>query len=216
MVEPIEILNAPEFWRYYQFGDAPLPDDLLICYLAKQFSKEHKQDWYDDLSINLPLYDEFELEIMVGFNYWSINFAFRNLKKNSLHQCGWWDDSRWHPFAIQWSELQGLYQHWQSQPETIPIEPEQAFLLLAKFVGVGKQDRDKKKQYEKELVKAYEALDIFRSKEVQNLKAATIADPPDDDYQWSEDDIRRLAATDENDRVGVERIVLHGSDISFD
>ena len=187
MAEPIEILDAPEFWRYYQFGDAAIPDDVLNCYLGKQYSEEHEQDWYDDLTITLPLFDEFELEFAIGFNYWCINLVFRNVKKNSLHQCGWWDESRWHPYAIQWEELKILYRHWQAEPNTIPIEPEQALLLLAKFVGLGKQERKQKKEYEKQLAKAYELLNILRPKEVQNLTGATIMEPPDDDYTWSDD-----------------------------
>lgn len=187
MAEPIEILDTPEFWRYYQFGDAALPEDLLDCYLDKEYDQQHKQNLYNELTLDLPLYDEFELELTVGFNYWCINLAFRNLKKNSLHQCAWWDDERWHPFAIHWDELVALYQHWNSCPETIPIKPEQAFLLLAKFVGLGQQDRKLKKKYKKELTHIYESLEIFRPKEIENLTSATLVEPPDDDYDWSDD-----------------------------
>lgn len=187
MAEPIEILDTPEFWRYYQFGDAALPEDLLDCYLDKEYDQQHKQNLYNELTLDLPLYDEFELELTIGFNYWCINLAFRNLKKSSLHQCAWWDDERWHPFAIHWDELVALYQHWNSCPETIPIGPEQAFLLLAKFVGLGQQDRKLKKKYKKELTRIYESLEIFRPKEIENLTSATLVEPPDDDYDWSDD-----------------------------
>jgi hypothetical protein len=28
------------------------------------------------------------------------------------HPLGWWDDARWHPFALRWEELQALARDW--------------------------------------------------------------------------------------------------------
>ena len=105
-------LQLRQFWRFYVPLDedegemVPLDGEILDLfgtteidgrpYAQSVISLLCGQDWFVDLTIRPEL----------SF----VNLGLRNCRTNSSSDMGWWDNARWHPFALRWSELERLHQ----------------------------------------------------------------------------------------------------------
>lgn len=182
----LDILQHKEFWEYYQSGEVDLPDEFLDQFADKTFNETLNEDCHDDLVIVFPSLDPFELELTICLRNWFIDLNFRNRKSKQLHRVAWWDDARWHPFALRWDELIDLYNHWVESPELIPVHPDEAFLLLVKFVGIGNEERGNKKEHDRDIKEAYRALNLLSQREIEHLTKVTLVWPSEDDYAWQQ------------------------------
>jgi hypothetical protein len=187
MSKPLELLNEPEFWLYYQRGEEEgLEESLLNKYFDFRRNLEAETEC-DPLTIRLPCHENtFVLDIYVDM--YAINCGFRVANDVADYQIGWWDFGQWHPFGMQWDELIKIWEFWKSNPESLPVTPDQALLLLAKFVGVGKNEL-KDVPARKQLIKAaYGRLGLdFDFKQINELSSCTFLLPSEDDYEWTED-----------------------------
>jgi hypothetical protein len=112
MSDSSEFLRLKQFWRFYVPLDedegemVPLDGEILALfgtteidgrpYAQSVISLRCGQDGFVDLTIRPEL----------SF----VNLGLRNCRTNSSSDMGWWDNARWHPFALRWSELERLHQ----------------------------------------------------------------------------------------------------------
>lgn len=186
---PLELLSYPEFWLYYQKGDDQEGlDEGLVNHFFETSRDESGALICDPLQIVLPCLDcKIVLDVYVDF--YAINAGFRVNGDSTEFQLGWWDFDCWHPFGIQWNELQQLWRYWKSNEDLIPVSPDQALLLLAKFVGIGKSELTQTPARKQVIKSAYQGLGLeFDFKEINELSACTFLLPSDDDYDWSTDE----------------------------
>lgn len=185
--DPMELLSATEFWHYYQKGDeGGLDSDLLLSH----FDFEQTDDGESNCppwSINLDCLEySFGLDIYADF--YAINCWFRVPDDETEYQIGWWDFGEWHPFGLRWDELMKVWEYWKSNPDKIPVSPDQAFLLMAKFVGMGKSELPEVPARKQVVKSVYQRLGLdFHFKEINELSSCTFLLPPEDDYEWSDD-----------------------------
>ena len=187
--DPIELLNETAFWHYYQKGDeGGLDAELLSQYFDFEPSDDEEEEaQVEPWSLKLGCLDySFDLDIYVDF--YAINCWFRVPDDETEYQIGWWDFGEWHPFGMKWDELMKVWEYWKSNPDLIPITSDQAFLLLAKFVGIGKSEVAQVPEYKKVVKSVYQRLGLdFDFKEINELSSCTFLLPPEDDYEWSDD-----------------------------
>lgn len=185
--DPIELLKQTEFWLYYQKGDEGGLDAEL---LHKHFDFEQTEDeesQCEPWSISLDCLEySFALDIYVDF--YAINCWFRVPEDEAGYQIGWWDFGEWHPFGLQWDELMKVWDYWKSNPDKLSVTPDQAFLLMAKFVGMGKSELPQVPARKQVVKSVYQGLGLdFDFKQINELASCTFLLPPEDDYEWSED-----------------------------
>ena len=187
MSKPMELLNEPAFWLYYQKGDDEGLDQGL---LQKYFDFRHQPDENhecDPLVITLDCLDNsFVLDVYVDF--YAINCWFQVPGDKTEYQIGWWDFGQWHPFGMTWDELLLVWESWKANPEQLSVSPDQALLLLAKFVGMGGSELSNVPARKQIIKSAYARLGLdFDFKQINELASCTFLLPSDDDYEWSED-----------------------------
>ena len=188
MAVSLDILQYKEFWEFYQSGEVDLPDEFLDQFADTTFNETLKENCHDDLVVVFKCLDPYELELTINFSFWFLNLNFRNRKTGQLHRVGWWDQAQWHPFALRWDELIDLYNHWVDYPDLIPVHPDEAFLLLAKFVGIGVDQRGDKKERDRDVMDAYKALTLFSPREIDHLTKVTVILPAEEDYNWQKNE----------------------------
>lgn len=126
---------------------------------------------------------------------WSDRFAFRIEASDSgltlylddettAHQLGWWDEARWHPYALRWCELQTLLRGWASRPDT-PAAPA-PLLLLCSFVGFGVDDAKDYQEAQRLVTDAYRSLG-FGPLDISRLTEHSLPVAGNEDYRWLRD-----------------------------
>ena len=184
MPDASQILGYSEFWRFYvRASDEPLGEEILRHFSRTSINARE----YAEAVIALPCGSEFSLEITITPDLGSVNLGLRNARMNRVAEMGWWDDARWHPHALRWSELVKLHQYWLN--ESLPrIHPSAAFLVLALFVGHGADERGNFADRKEAIAQHYEQLQLFTPTEIAELVKHTFVLPSEEDYNWSKDD----------------------------
>jgi hypothetical protein len=182
MPDAIAILRYSAFWRFFvRAGGDPLDNEVLRLFGTTSINGRE----YAEAVIPLRCGGDFSLEITITPDLASVNLELRNARTNVVSEMGWWDDARWHPHALRWSELERLHQYWLSD-SVAPIHPSAAFLLLALFVGHGVDERDDFPERKEAIAKHYEQLQLFTATEIAELVKRTFV-LPSEDYNWSQD-----------------------------
>lgn len=186
-------LEYHDFWLYYAHTT-----DKLAAEVCGLFPLE------DPLSIALPCGADAQLEISVRADFFDLTLSFFPAAGDKPIQLAWWDDARWHPFALRWAELQALHEYWLDCD--MPCHPSAAFLLLAMFVGHGEAEADQFKERQATLRHHLQSLPLpakpvpqlslfarenekqepqsFSKKELKTLTDAFFRRPTDEEYNW--------------------------------
>lgn len=96
---------------------------------------------------------------------------------------GWWDDARWHPFALRWAELDALADQWRAHPDVTLLAPI-PLLLLAPFVGFGVGDEAVRAVALDRVARGLASLGVG---DVDACAARALLPVTDDDYRWTLD-----------------------------
>jgi len=182
MPDVSDILRFPQFWRFYvRLDDVPLDRNILGLFGTTTINGKP----YAEASISLQCGVDFFLDLTITPEA-SVNLGLRNLHTGCVGLMGWWDDARWHPHALRWSELERLHQYWLNQ-SIHAVNPSAAFLLLALFVGHGTEERDRLSSRKDVLARHYHHLNLFRQSEVAEISDRSLIVPSEGDYRWSQD-----------------------------
>ena len=177
------VLRHKAFWPYYvQTNEHSLEGDILEYFEASP----DEDDEREDLEIRLPCGPDHALSVSLSPDWYHIDLSLTDSNSDSPAQMGWWDEARWHPFAIRWDELLALDQYWRKCP-ALDHHSSAAFLLVAVFVGHGV---DEKKSYEdrKNVIhNHYSRLNLYSDAECLELTEKTLILPTEDDYNWTQD-----------------------------
>jgi hypothetical protein len=73
---------------------------------ARYHSDEDELGLAQDLKLAFPWSDRLALELVAAPGRKAIALVER--ATGAEHPLGWWDDARWHPFALRWNELERL------------------------------------------------------------------------------------------------------------
>jgi hypothetical protein len=183
MPDASDILRYSVFWWFYVRASDDALDSEMLRHFSTTTINGHQ---YAEAVIPLPCGTGFSLEITITPELGSVNLGLRNARTNAVAEMGWWDDARWHPHGLRWSELEKLYQYWLN--DSLPnIHPSAAFLLLAVFVGNGADERDQFSERKGAIAGHYEQLRLFTPVEITELVDHTFVLPTEEDYNWSQD-----------------------------
>lgn len=171
-VPSIEILQKPEFWRWYicpegDAVDSPWPDKHENQKLVLHFRCG-------------PLHS---LILTIAFDVWDVTLELQVQGKQPT-QLGWWDDSRASPFALRWEELQLLAAAWTRDPAASSCSADMARLLLARFVGSEMNDIALYRDRLKSIRTTYVKLGLFDEEEAIDVAEATLCRPFEADSRW--------------------------------
>lgn len=113
----------------------------------------------------------------------SMNLSLVDQSKTS-YELGWWDEIRWHPFALRWEELEARERLWRRRPTLALGCPAGAFLLLARFVGT-----EGKKPPRERLDKVRAAFRElgFGPAALRRLVPGSVPLVEDEAYRWTDD-----------------------------
>ncbi len=183
MSDPAAILEQRAFWLYYtQAEETPLDESVLRYFGTKTINGRE----YPEAVFPLPCGDTFELVVRVssGLGY-EINLGLSNTATDRLAEMGWWDEARWHPYALRWQELAQLHEYWLKNLEP-NVHPSAAFLLLAQFVGNGVEEQEQFAARRAAIYEHYEQLQLFSHAELARLSGAYRL-PSAEEYTWAHD-----------------------------
>ena len=129
MPEVSAILRHKTFWPFYvRATEDPLKGDILTHF------DPSPDDEHEYLDVILPCGSEYALSLSISPDWYHIELGLESPQFDTPGEMGWWDEARWHPFAIRWNELLRLHQYWKDC-STLTIHPSSAFILVAVFVG---------------------------------------------------------------------------------
>lgn len=184
MPDVTAILDHKAFWRYYtRVTEEPLKGRVLK-YFDKVVGNDDEDEGYENLVITLPCGPMQSLSLSVCPEAYSIELGLKvNRRESSM---GWWDDVRWHPFAIRWEELLSLHRYWEALKDN-PVHPNAAFLLLAVFVGHGVDEQESLDDRKSVLRDHFAQLELFSKAECKKLAERSLILPAEKDYTWTRD-----------------------------
>jgi hypothetical protein len=179
----LAFLRLPQFWRFYvRPHDHRLDADALNLFGTTPINRRPDAE----AVVSLRCGPDHLLDLKITPAPAMANLGLRNARTNASAEMGWWDDFRWHPYALRWSELERLHRSWLGgPPDAVP--PGAAFLLLARFVGIGVDERDVMPARQAVLAEHYRNLDLFTPGEAAELSEHTVVPPSEIDYRWSQD-----------------------------
>lgn len=125
--------------------------------------------------------DRFDLKLLASGD--ESTLLLRDRRAGVDHSVAWWNEAQAHPFALRWVELDLLMQRWRTSPTLAVPEP---LLLLASFVGFGRDDAEQRAQARERVGDAYREIG-FAPSDVAALVEHTVPDFGGADYQWSRD-----------------------------
>ena len=99
-------------------------------------------------------------------------------------ELGHWDQARWHPFCLRWSELEAVVTQLRAAPDPHPLSPDVALLLLARWVGHGSDETALLKERRTVVAGTFERLDLFHGDEAARMAEQLMQAVPEDDYAW--------------------------------
>jgi hypothetical protein len=183
MADVAAILRHKAFWPFY----VQMTEDELAGDILRHFDPSPGEDEeYESIDINLPCGADHSLSLTIEPNWFHIGLGLQERGTGKLIEMGWWDQARWHPFAIRWNELLALYEYWQ-QSLRPSIHPSVAFLLIAPFVGHGADEKKEFTDRQRVILGHYEKLDLYSKSKCQALAKATLILPSEKDYRWTHD-----------------------------
>ncbi len=153
-----------EFWERYHSGD-------------------EERALLDEVSLRLPWDARLELALVAGPSRKALALVERGT--GAEHPLGWWDDARWHPFALRWNELQRLTSDWSARPEVEPRAPV-PLLLLACFVGFGADDDEDRASALSAVSAGFRQLG-FAAQDASALASEALPRVGERDYRWTRD-----------------------------
>lgn len=159
----MEALRRPDFWFRYHAVD----EDIRLD--AEQ-------------RFQLPWDERFEFKLDAGPDDLTLSLVER--ASGQGHVLGWWDDARWHLFALRWSELLVLVRTWRRRSD-VPASPF-PLLLLGRFVGFGVDENTKREEATRLVEEAYRSLG-FNGSDVAQLTVHSLPIADEDDYRWTHD-----------------------------
>ncbi len=184
MTNAIALLREKAFWFFYvHANEDPLPSEVLRHFGTTNINGRV----YPEAVVSLSCGDRLSLQITITPDLASIDLALRDAGTDAVAEMGWWDDARWHPHALRWSELLRLHEYWTERLDAA-VHPSAAFLLLAVFVGHGSDERDRSAERKALIASHYERLKLFNAAEVAQLTDDTFILPSEDDYRWTRDE----------------------------
>src|SRR5215510_10564360 len=101
MPDASAILRYSAFWRFYVSASDDPPDNEILRHFGT--TTIHGRE-YAEAVIPVPCGSDFSLEITITPDLGSVNLGLRKAHSNVVAEMGWWDDARWHPRALRWSE----------------------------------------------------------------------------------------------------------------
>jgi len=206
----------PEFWRCYAFDGYDGFDFVAVGErLARRLNgvDVDDDDWddedEDDLSsarVVLParrgwwlgLEMNFELALHVLYlqkdedgedDDWDDEDEDDDVPDVSV-ELGHWDQARWHPFCVRWSELEAVVAQMRAAPDPHPLPPEVGMLLLARWVGHGSDEAALLNDRREVIAGTFERLGLFRGEDAVRMAAQLLRAVPEDDYAWRWDSER--------------------------
>lgn len=99
-------------------------------------------------------------------------------------ELGHWDQARWHPFCLRWSELEAVVAQLHAAPEAHPLPPEVGLLLLARWVGHGSDEAALLDERRVVVAGTFERLGLFHGAEATRMATQLMQAVPEDDYAW--------------------------------
>ena len=179
-----DILRFRQFWRFYaRVDETPLDSEIRGLFGTTTINGKR----YAEAVISLRCGLDSFLDLTITPDLASVNLGLRNVHTGHVGDLGWWDDARWHPHALRWSELEKLHQYWLDE-SIDAVNPSAGFLLLALFVGHGFDERAQFSARKDVLTRHYQYLGLFTESDVAELSDRSLIVPSEDDYKWSEDD----------------------------
>lgn len=177
------ILRHRAFWPFYaRTSERPLEGDIL-----DYFDLSSDDDGsYEYLKIAVPCGSGHLLSFSISPEWFDIELGLQAQNFQPLAQMGWWDEARWHPFAIRWEELLRLHQYWQTC-STLTIHPSSAFLLATVFVGHGSNEKEFFAERMNVIREHYHQLNLYSESECEKLANKMFTLPSEDDYNWTLD-----------------------------
>jgi hypothetical protein len=105
-------------------------------------------------------------------------------------ELGHWDQARWHPYCLRWSELEAVVAQMRAAPDPHPLPPEVGMLLLARWVGHGSDEAVLLNERREVIAGTFERLGLFRGEDAVRMAAQLLRAVPEDDYAWRWDSER--------------------------
>jgi hypothetical protein len=137
----------------------------------------------EDLKVRFPWDARVALELVAGPSRKAI--ALVDLATGTEHPLGWWDDARWHPFALRWNELVRLTSDWSARAEVEPRAPV-PLLLLSSFVGFGVDDDENRANAIAAVSAGFRTLG-FAAHDASTLAGEALPRVGERDYRWTRD-----------------------------
>jgi len=166
------VLRTSKFWRgYYDREDSG--------------ERAKPPGSASDFRFELPCGPRYSLRVEYALDSWGITLLLVDVASEETHELGWWDESRWHPYALRWDELMLLHRYWESSGDG-GVAAERV-LLLSPFVGIGMEEREDLAIRRQFLARALQSLGVADSREAQVLGEQALRPPSEDDYSWVSD-----------------------------
>jgi len=166
------VLRTSEFWRgYYD------PEEAR--------AGANPPGRAGDFRFELPCGPDYSLRVQYVPEPWAITLFLVEAATGERQELAWWDEARWHPYALRWDELMLLHRHWESSGEA-GVAAER-LLLLVTFVGVGADECEYLAVRRQFLARALQSLGVADNLEAQALSEQALRSPSDDDYSWVSD-----------------------------
>lgn len=165
------ILRTPDFWRTYLDTD-------------RSAETASRLSWPATFDVTIGCGARHSLRVRYTFDPWRMELTLI-ASDTSEHILGWWDDARWHPYALRWEELTAIH-HYQQESGGVLL-PEASLLLLAPFVGTGTHELGLLPARQALIAEALRSIGISDEAEALSLSQEVLQPPSDDDYAWAFD-----------------------------
>jgi hypothetical protein len=153
-----------EFWTRYLSGD-------------------EERGLVEELTVRFPWDGRVVLELVAGPGRKAISLVDPATKAEQ--PLGWWDDARWHPFALRWNELERLASDWRVRAEVEPRAPV-PLLLLSTFVGFGVDDDEERATALAAVSAGFRTLG-FAAQDASALATEALPRVVERDWRWTRD-----------------------------
>ena len=98
MSSSTDFLRLPQFWRFYTHLDATLLDGEVLKLFGTTAINGRP---YAESTISLACGQDCFLDLTMTPQLGTVNLGLRSIRTNQRSEMGWWDDARWHPFALR-------------------------------------------------------------------------------------------------------------------
>lgn len=166
-----------DFWRWYHalddWQEHELPAELrpALPNLSAQEDSRSASVWFH-------IGDGTTLVLDLSLEFWHLNLALET-PDGSSSELGWWDEARWHPFALRWEEVQALVRVAGHE-----LGDDVALCLLAPFVGTDTSAPDQLEQVRNSVKGALDRLGIDEQTATR-LAESAVRPVAGEEYQWT-------------------------------